>query len=281
MRLIILLIVSSTVACTTDARTGERRFQLAGVVAGRESASRMVIAHEAVAGLMPAMRMAFDLRDHEASVRDGDRITATLVVSDSRSWLEDVKVVGRDAASDVRLPAATRASPGAIVPDLPLVDQDGAPMTLRESAGRVRIVTFIYTRCPMPDLCPLMVKHLESVRRRANEDGLGGRLALVGVTLDPEFDTPAVLRAYGESMLKASNRFDQWTLATGTAGQIEDVVRFFGVGSRADSGFVTHTLMTAVVSHDGRVMRLFESNSWRPDEVYEVVRRAIERVAVS
>lgn len=280
MRLIILLIVSSTVACTTDARTGERRFQLAGVVAGRESASRMVIAHEAVAGLMPAMSMAFDIRGH-AEVRDGDRITATLVVSDSRSWLEEVKVVGRDGASTVRLPAATRASPGALLPDLPLVDQDGAPMTLRESAGRVRIVTFIYTRCPMPDLCPLMVKHLESVRRRANEDGLGGRLALVGVTLDPEFDTPAVLRAYGESMLKASSRFDQWTLATGTAGQIEDVVRFFGVGSRAESGFVTHTLMTAVVSHDGRVMRLFESNSWRPDEVYEVVRRAIERVSVS
>jgi protein SCO1/2 len=255
----------------------ERRFQLAGVVVGRESSSRMVIAHEAVPGLMPAMSMPFDLRGDAAPVRDGDRITATLVVSDSASWLEDVKVVGRKGAGTVRQPAATRASPGAIVPDLPLVDQDGAPMSLRDGAGRVRIVTFIYTRCPMPDLCPLMVRHLEGVRRRAEADGLGGRLALVGVTLDPAFDTPAVLRAYGESVLKAPDRFGQWTLATGTARQIEDVARFFGVGYRADGGFLTHTLQTAVVSHDGRVMRVFESNSWRPDDVYEIVRRVIER----
>ena len=142
------------------------------------------------------------------------------------------------------------------------------------------IVTFIYTRCPLPDFCPLMVKHLEAVRRRANEEGLGSRLALLGVTLDPAFDTPPVLRAYGESVLKAPDRFDQWTLATGTAAQVEDVARFFGVGYRAEGGFVTHTLTTAVVGHDGRVMRVFGSNSWRPDDVYDVVRRGIERAAV-
>ena len=68
--------------------------------------------------------------------------------------------------------------PGAIVPDLPLVDQNGARFTLGNSAGRVRIVTFIYTRCPLPDFCPLMVKNLEAVRRRANEEGVGSQLAL-------------------------------------------------------------------------------------------------------
>ena len=103
-------------------------------------------------------------------------------------------------------------------------------------------------------------------------------LALLGVTLDPAFDTPAVLRVYGESMLKGSNGFDQWTLATGTPAQVQNVARFFGVGYRADGGLVTHTLATAVIGHDRtRVMRVFESNSWRPDEVYDVVRRGIEQ----
>ena len=99
---------------------------------------------------------------------------------------------------------ASRATAGAVVPDLRLVNQDGTPVTLRDPAGRVLIVTFLYTRCPMPDMCPLMVRHLEAVRRRANDAGLGSRLALLGVTLDPEFDTPAVLRTYGESVLKES-----------------------------------------------------------------------------
>jgi protein SCO1 len=281
MRRVIVLLVLSIAACSDDAMLGLRRFQLTGVVVGREtSPPRIVVAHEAVNGLMPAMTMAFEVGEAAAPpLNNGDRIVATLVVSDTKSWLEDLKVTARNGAA-VTSPATMRAMPGALVPDLPLIDQNGAPFMLGASAGRVRIVTFIYTRCPLPDFCPLMVRHLETVRRRANEEGLGGQLALLGVTLDPAFDTPAVLRAYGESMLKGSNRFDQWTLATGTPAQIENVARFFGVGYRADGGLVTHTLATAVVGHggnDGRVMRVFESNSWRPDEVYDVVRRGIEQ----
>ena len=224
---------------------------------------------------MPAMSMGFEVRGDVSPLHAGDRIVATLVLSDSHSWLEDVKVTSRDGAAGMPSPAR-RALPGAIVPDSLLVDQDGAPFTLR-GGGRVRIVTFLYTRCPLPDFCPLMIQHLEGVRRRANDDGLASRLSLVGVTLDPAFDTPAALRAYGQSMLKGSNRFDQWTLATGTAAQIEDVARFFGVGYRAEGGLVTHTLATAVLSAEGRVVRVFESNSWRPDDVYDLVRRTIER----
>jgi protein SCO1/2 len=280
MRPLILLLALSSVACSTDAKVDARRFQLTGVVAGREaSPARIVVAHEAVKGLMPAMSMAFEIADAAPPLSDGDRIAATLVVSDSKSWLENVSVIARSGTSGTSMPAASRAMPGAIVPDFPLLDQNGAPTALRDPAGRVSVVTFIYTRCPMPDLCPLMVKHLEAVRRRANDEGLGSRLTLFAVTLDPAFDTPAVLHAYGESVLTASNRFDQWTLATGTAPQIEDAARFFGVGYRAERGFVVHTLTTAVVSHDGRVIRMFGSNSWRPDELLDVVRQAIERAA--
>ena len=194
---------------------------------------------------MPAMSMEFEVRGEAPSIDEGDRIAATLVLSDTQSWLEDVKVTARSGAAVTSSGDCAARCREPIVPDLPLVDQNGAPFTLRDGAGRVRIVTFIYTRCPLPDFCPLMLKNLEAVRRRADQEGLGSQLALLGVTLDPAFDTPAVLRAYGESMLKGSNRFDQWTLATGTPAQIENVARFFGVGYRADGGFVTHTLATA------------------------------------
>jgi len=197
----------------------------------------------------------------------------------SRDTAADARRVPPAAAVAGRGASASRAMPGAVVPDLPLVDQNGAPMTLRSGAGRVRIVTFIYTRCPLPEFCPLMVRHLEAVRRRANEEGLGNRLSLLGVTMDPAVDTPAVLRAYGESVLKAPGRFDQWTLATGTAAQIEDVARFFGVGYRAEGGLVTHTLTTTVLGHDGRVMRVFASNSWRLDDLYDVVRSGMQNAA--
>ena len=124
-----------------------------------------------------------------------------------------------------------------------------------------------------------MVRNLEAVRRRADAEGIGNRLALLGVTLDPAFDTPAVLRAYAESVLKSADRFDRWTLATGTPAQIEEMTRFFGVTARAEGGLVTHTLSTAVIGHDGRIMRLFPSNSWHPDELYDAVRLGVERSA--
>jgi len=206
-------------------------------------------------------------------------LLALSIAGCARDTPGDAPVKARESAAAVRAPATTRAAPGALVPDLPLVDQGGAPVTVRSGAGRVRVVTFIYTRCPLPDYCPLMVSHLEALRRRVNEEGLGGRLSLLGVTLDPAIDTPAVLKAYGESVLKAPGRFEQWTLATGTAAQVQDVARFFGVEYRADGGVVTHTLATAVLSHDGRVMRLFASNSWRPDDLYYAVQRGIEQAA--
>ena len=78
-------------------------------------------------------------------------------------------------------------------------------------------------------------------------------------------------------MLEGANRFDQWTLATGTPSQVEEVSRFFGVGYRADDGFLVHTLATAILDHEGRVVRMFPSNSWRPEELYDVARRSAER----
>jgi len=281
MRQLILLLVVTAAACSPDTMLGVRRYQLNGVVVGREtSPPRIVIAHDAVPGLMPAMSMGFEIADLSApALADGDRIVATLVVSDTKSWLENVKVIGRSGAPGSRPAATAHAMPGVLVPDLPLLDQNARPTGLRAFAGRVLVVTFIYTRCPLPDFCPLMVKHLESVRRQLNEASLGERFAMLGVTLDPTFDTPDVLRTYGESVLKGADRFEQWTLATGTPAQVEDVARFLGVDYRAEGGFVTHTLMTAIVSHDGRIIRMLESNSWRPEELHDVVRQAIERAA--
>ena len=257
-----------------------RRFALTGVVVGHDgAASRVIVEHEAIASLMPAMTMPFELAAASPPVRQGDRITATLVVSATRSWLEDVKITSAAAAAAPGTSTSSRATPGAPVPAFQLVDQDGRTFTTADLGGRVLVITFIYTRCPLPDFCPLMVRHLERIRRRATDEGIGSRVALLGITLDPAFDTPPVLRAYGESALAGANRFEQWTLATGTAEQIGAVVRFFGVDSRSGDGLVTHTLATAVVTHDGRVMRTFPSNSWRPDEVLDVVRRGAERAA--
>ena len=167
MRQLILLLVVTTAACSSDTMPGLRRFQLNGVVVGREtSPPRVVIAHDAVPGLMPAMSMGFEIADLSApALADGDRIVATLVVSDTKSWLEDVKVIGRSGDPGVRTPTTAHAMPGAFVPDLPLLDQNGGTTGLHAFAGRVLVVTFIYTRCPLPDYCIRMSNNFGDVAK--------------------------------------------------------------------------------------------------------------------
>ena len=171
---------------------------------------------------MPAMAMPFEVRGITPGLREGDRIAATWLSCD-RSWLEDVRVTAAGSGVGTWPPVPSRAVPGLIVPPFELGDQSDRPLTFRGFTGRVLVITFIYTRCPLPDFCPLMVRHLEAIRRRAVEERIGNRLALLGVTLDPGFDTPDVLRTYGESVLKGADRFDRWTLATGTPAQVEEV----------------------------------------------------------
>jgi protein SCO1 len=267
--------------CSSGSDANARRYQLAGIVMSvQQSPARIEVAHDRIEGLMPAMTMAFEARQDGPPVREGHRIVATLVVTDVRSWLEDVRITGDGNGTGLSVPPGTRAAAGVVVPAFRLLDQDGRERSLHDFAPRILIVTFIYTRCPLPDFCPLIVKHLESIRRRANDAGMGDRLALLGVTLDPSFDTPAVLRAYGQSVLRGPDAFDQWTLATGSAAQVSEVAGFFGVAYRPDAGFVTHTLTTIVVNHEGRVVRVFPSNSWTPDDMFTLVTQVVNRAVI-
>lgn len=276
-RLLAIAAVVWSTACSPDAPPNIRRYQLTATVVGADAARQRVrLAHDAVPGLMPAMTMDLGIKGEAPPLREGDRVVATLAVSDTASWLENLTITGTGPAAVVA-GRPSGAAPRTPLPDFLLVDQNGGRFSTRQFAGRVLVITFVYTRCPLPDFCPLMVKHLEAVRARTDEDAIGSRIAFLGVTLDPAFDTPAVLRAYGERVLEGADRFDRWTLATGTPAQIADVARFFGVDYRAEGGVVIHTLATAVIGADGRVMRVFDSNSWRPEEILDEAKRGMNR----
>ena len=120
MRRLVILIALTGAACSANARGDMRRFQLTGVVVGREtSPPRIVVAHDAVDGLMPAMSMAFETATDSPAVRDGDRIRATLVLSGTTSWLEDVRITVPGGAVGMRGPAAGRAMPARSCPTYP------------------------------------------------------------------------------------------------------------------------------------------------------------------
>ncbi len=254
-------------------------YQLQGqIVAVDDAKQQLTVKHGDIKNFMPAMTMAYTVKDKSmmAGRTPGDLITATLVVDDSRGYLTSIEVTGHAPLTEPPPSAGfDLLEPGESVPEIALVDQDGKTRRVSDWRGQVVAVTFIYTRCPLPDFCPLMDKHFAAIQREAGADPqLKGRVHLVSVSIDPLFDTPAVLR---EHAARAGARPEDWTFLTGAPEDVRTFGERFGVSvmrEGADEGSLIHNLRTAVVDRDGRLVTVFSGNDWSAADLLKQVRHA-------
>ena len=148
------------------------------------------------------------------------------------------------AAAQSRLPTMGPAR------DFALQDQDGATVTLRGLRGKVVVVSFLYTACP--DICPMLTERLVEVQEAVRAQ-LGGRAGVVflGITVDPERDTPEALRAYAEVHGAAAG--EGWHFLTGPRPAVEAIARGYGVVVRraGEGGEIEHTTLTSLVDPRG------------------------------
>lgn len=268
---IALVATSATAATNQDSRTYEVR----GVVRAPFADGTITIDHEAIPGFMPAMTMPFFVDEAEVgSLVPGDRVVFDFVVGD-RSRATRFRRIGK---AEVNAPAVDRSagsSParrarlreGDAVPEFKLVDQDGRPFTTSELDGRQTLITFIFTRCPVPEFCPLIAQKMQAVQRQVSDEDV----RFVSVTLDPEHDRPAVLREYARS-LEAD--FARWRFVTGEFVEIEKLTRAFAVHVQQNGASLDHTLATALIGPDGRVQQIWRGNFWKPEEVVAALKEA-------
>jgi len=280
---LILLAALAAPACKRDAPPpAGQRYPLKGKVVEVDLANRKVtIAHEDIPGFMPAMTMPFVVLEKDAALLrgmgPGDEITATLVAPDSRYWLEDVVVVKKGTPDPNATPAprAHEPHPGDAMPDVGLVDQDGKPLRLADYHGKAVALTFVFTRCPLPDFCPLMMKKFAAAHAALAKDAaLASRTHLLTVSFDTKHDTPDVLRAFGKPFQKTAPPFSHWTLATGQ----DEAIRALGGALELDyveeNRSFTHNLRTAVLDPEGKLRRLFRGNEWTPEELVAELKAA-------
>jgi protein SCO1 len=276
-----LVSILSLASCGGKAVEG-KRYDLKGkVVAVDRAKGEVTVEHEDIKGYMPGMTMPFPLRDADAlkTVEVGDRIQATLVVTDDAFWLEGAVITktlpasGGGSAAAVPTSGASEPQPGAQAPDVKLVNQDGKPLSIAKLRGRALAVTFIYTRCPLPDFCPLMSANFAELNGVLASDGeLAKRAHLLSVTLDPEYDKPDVLKRYGSAY--AGGNFDAWDFATGDPTEVRRLAEFFGLAYKAEGGQVIHSLRTAVLTPDGKLYKLYRGNDWKPADVLNDLKAA-------
>jgi len=267
----LLVVYLALAACQSkppQASPSAHRYEIKGKVVSFDRASKKVtIDHQAIAGYMDAMTMPFTLIDEWAfnDLQPGADIQATLVVDTGRTWIENPIIVSPGPGSGKEVVIEPR--PGDDVPDFALTNQDGKRIDLRQYRGRTLLLTFIYTRCPLPDYCPLMSSNFAEINRQFEKNSsLGARTHLLSITVDPAYDRPKVLRSYAAQYVGASS-FKSWEFATGTAEEVKAVAQFFGLSYWPEKDQIIHSLRTVIVGPDGKVIKVFRGNEWKPADV--------------
>jgi protein SCO1/2 len=259
------------VACTS--KPAGKRYELQGRVVAMDSGSReLTIAHEDIAGLMPGMTMPFLVaRDQEwvfGKIGPGDLIHATLVMTD-HAELRDISFTkasgtGSDGTSNLRIP-----EPGDDVPDFTLVNQFGKIIHLDQFRGKPLLLTFIYTRCPVPNFCPLMSNNFSAVLRQLQKNPAAfEKTQLLSISIDPDFDKASVLHRYGKRFAgEVDPNFQHWQFASGSPEEVRKATDFFGLSYNRYQGQIVHTLQTILLGADGMIAKVYPGNQWKPADV--------------
>ncbi|HLS28557.1 MAG TPA: SCO family protein [Opitutales bacterium] len=256
-----------------------------GVPDDRET---IMIEHEEIPDFMPAMTMPFYLK--EASLADGlevgDAVEFRFVVHERSSYIDEIKKIDpdemaagaqrqqrRDEALRARIP---RLEVGDLVPSFQLVDQDGNEFETGKFRGSPVAITFIFTRCPVPEFCPWMSKRFSDVQAEiAEHPELKDRMQLLSITIDPEFDTPEVLKNYAEFYTDST---ENWTFATGDPDRIDEITTRFAIyiDPASSSGSIDHALGTALVDPEGRLANFWWGNRWTIDQLLNAASATLE-----
>ena len=252
----------------------ERRYHLAGTVVSIDKEQQhLVINHGDIPGFMSAMTMPYPVADAKTLdlVSVGDQITADVVVSNGAAHLENVVVVKKGTGAQPA-PSGASLKPGANdeVPDFALLNQDGKRTHLDQYRGKAVLLTFIYTRCPLPDYCPLMTHNFAQIEKGlAQTPAVYAKTHLLSISFDPKYDTPDVLRNYARAYVADPSKppFGHWEFASILEPERADIARFFNLFYSEAGEQVTHSLSTDIIAPDGHVYRSYYDNDWKSADV--------------
>jgi len=146
-----------------------------------------------------------------------------------------------------------------------LVNQDSQNIRLDQFQGKHVVLSFIYTRCGMPKMCPLTTKKFVQLQELGNSSGIGNRMVLLLVTIDPEFDIPGILKKYAD-MYNAKK--ENLHFLTGTVERINEVCQEFGIVNELQEwGQIQHSMITYLIDPEGYIKKFYVGQNWTPEEL--------------
>lgn len=274
----LVVLLAASAACSTrpaETRTYPIRGQVLAVLPDRQS---LTLAHEDIPDLMPAMTMTYRVASPDL-LKDrtvGELVSGTLEMTDAGGQLTALTHTGSapvpENANQIAM-ATGILGVGDEIPDAALVDERNERQAVSDWKGRVTLLTFIYTRCPLPNYCPLMDANFSSLQAAILADpSLRRHVHLVSVSFDPAHDTPEVLAAHAKAKHADPS---VWTFLTGDVRTIDRFAGKMGVSVVPENdSTITHTLRTVLVGPDNRIRQIYTGNEWTPEAVLADLRTA-------
>jgi len=265
--------------------TNQRTFQVRGVVMELDPDGVTArVKHEEIPGYMPAMTMPIEVKDTNelAGLAVGDSISFRLIVTEDDGWMDQVRKL--DVAEKTGAPTTGSfrfvrdvepLNVGDLLPDYTFTNQAGQPVHLEQYRGQALALTFIFTRCPFPTFCPLMSSNFEKAQNQLLATTNGPtNWQLLTLSIDPEYDTPAILKGYAEA-----RRYNpkHWSFAVGSLVDVTALAEQFGMYFWREGGTISHNLRTVVIGADGRIRKIIPENKWTADELVAEMIQAAKR----
>jgi protein SCO1 len=293
---VVAVALALALVASVSTQTAGRRFDAAqgrhpvrGMVLAVDPARKtVVVSHDDVPGLMPAMTMPFEVRSAREldGLVPGTIVSFTLVISKEAAHAEGLRIVRYESVEQDPLTArrlrllqnitgggATPMAVGQTVPDFTLTDQARARVSLSQFRGKVVAINFIYTSCVLPQFCYRLANHFNVVQRRF-QARMGRDLVLLTVTFDPARDTPERLAEYAREW---SANPSVWHFLTGSVEEVRQVCRLFGVDAFMDEGLISHSTRTVVVDRRGAVAASIEGNRHTASQLGDLLDGVLRR----
>ena len=293
--LVFFLLITFLFACKNSVNSDQpsttaKRYTLKGkVVAVDKTAKKATIDHEAVEGYMEGMTMDFPIHADWVwnDLLPGCEIRAELVVDNTAKdpyYLENVGIIAVPNPDQSPLPVNDNfAQIGKEVPDFSLTNQDGKRISLKDFRGKALAITFMYSKCPLPEACIRMSTNFSDLAKQIAADAaIKDKIRLLSISFDPANDTPEKLRSYGIGYLgnDPNATFDIWQLAVGKDAEVRKIADFFGLRYQVDEKEKTqinHSLRTAVITPDGKVEKIFPGNEWTPPVLLKELKATVAK----
>jgi protein SCO1/2 len=274
---------STAAASTPEVPSSEQRYPLTGeIIAVNADRGTLTVTHDEIKGFMMGMTMEFKVAKGDLeNARVGQRIRAELVRHGDDVSLE--KIWPNDAVTTRAVTAATNALAqdtvmrgqgayreiGETLPEFTLLDQTGKTVAGSRFRGKQVVVNFIYTRCPIATMCPAATLRMMALQKAAHDAGVKD-LELVSITLDPEHDTPGVLKEYAEVRGIDTSNF---TFLTGPDTAVRQLLAQLGVIREFEGATIKHSLSTILINEAGKIAYREDGSSWKVDSFVEHLKR--------